>query len=114
MGEAEMSETRVALVTGSATGVGRACAVRFATQGFDVVVNYPGTDREEAEETVLLVKEQGSEALLVKCDVSSDNEVVAMISHVEQAFGWLDVVINAAGYTNFVAHADLNAMTEEK
>ncbi|NCF86746.1 MAG: SDR family NAD(P)-dependent oxidoreductase [Verrucomicrobiaceae bacterium] len=60
-----MSETRVALVTGSATGVGRACAVRFAPQGFDVVVNYPGTDREEAEETVLLVKEQGSEALLV-------------------------------------------------
>lgn len=37
-----------------------------------------------------------------------------MISHVEQAIGRLDVVINAAGYTNFVARADLNAMTEEK
>ena len=109
-----MSETRVALVTGSSTGVGRACAVKFATQGFNVVVNYPGADREEAEETVRLVKEQGQEALLVKCDVSSNKQVVTMIAEVEQSFGRLDVVVNAAGFTNFVEHADLDGMTEEK
>ena len=109
-----MSETRVALVTGSATGVGRACAVKFAAQGFDVVVNYPGADREEAEESVRLVKDHGQEALLVKCDVSSDKEVVATIAEVEQSFGRLDVVVNAAGCTNFVEHTDFDRMTEEK
>ena len=109
-----MNETQVALVTGSATGVGRACAVKLATQGFDVVVNYPGADHEEAEETVRLVKEQGREALLIKCDVSVDQEVISMIAKVEQAFERLDAVVNAAGFTHFVEHADLDGMTEEK
>lgn len=109
-----MNATRVALVTGSATGVGRACAVKFAAQGFDVVVNYPGLDREEAEETVRLVKEQGQEVLLVQCDVSADREVVDMIAEVEKFFGRLDVVVNAAGVTHFVDHTDLDGMTEEK
>jgi|GEM_PF-6277268 len=43
------SEKKVVPVTGSATGVGRACAVKFASNGLNVVVNYPGTDKKEAE-----------------------------------------------------------------
>ncbi len=105
---------RVALVTGSASGVGRACAVKFAELGYDVVVNYPGADRDEAGETVRLVQSLGRETLLVCCDVSSDDQIVAMVGEVERKFGRLDVVVNAAGFTHFVDHEDLDDMSEEK
>lgn len=107
-----VSEKKVALVTGSATGVGRACAVKFASNGFNVVVNYPGADKDEAEETVGLVAEQGAKAILAKCDVSLNEEVVAMIDEIEMAFGRLDVVVNAAGTTHFVPHEDLDTLSE--
>jgi 3-oxoacyl-[acyl-carrier protein] reductase len=110
----ENKDGRVVLVTGSATGVGRACAVKFATLGFDVVVNYPGADKEEAEETVRLVENLQRRAMLVQCDVSRDDQVVAMVEGIEQTFGRLDVVVNAAGLTYFVEHADLDGLTEQQ
>ena len=65
-----MTETSrpVALVTGSATGVGRACALQFADRGFDVVVNY-SRSQAEAEQTVADVEARGGKTLLVCCDV---------------------------------------------
>jgi 3-oxoacyl-[acyl-carrier protein] reductase len=105
---------KVALITGSATGIGRACATKFASLGFKVIVNYPGVDREQAEETVRLVEGQESEALLIECDVSRDYQVVAMVQQIEQAFGRLDVVVNCAGVTHFIEPSDLESMTEEK
>jgi len=108
------SDKKVALVTGSATGVGRACAAKFAANGFDVVVNYPGADKVEAEKTVGLVAELGGKAILAKCDVSLDEEVVAMIADIERAFGRLDVVVNAAGITHFVPHEDLDNLSEDQ
>ena len=108
------SSNKVALITGSATGVGRACAIKFATLGYHVVVNYPGMDREQAEETVRLVEGQEREALLIECDVSRDDQVVSMVKQIEQAFGRLDVVVNCAGVTHFVEASDLESMTEEK
>jgi len=107
------SERKVVLVTGSATGVGRACAVKFASLGFNVVVNYPGADEEEANETVRLVEAQGMSALLARCDVSRDDEVVAMLAATEKTFGRLDVLVNAAGTTTFVEHENLQGLTEE-
>ncbi len=104
----------VALVTGSASGVGRACAVRLATEGYDVVVNYPGADRTEAEETVALVQARGRQALLVQCDVSRNDEVVRMIEAVGAWLGRLDIVVNNAGATYFVEPAKLDEMTEDK
>ena len=108
------SERKVVLVTGSATGVGRACAVKFASMGFDAVVNYPGADEEEAKETVRLVEAQGVNALLSRCDVSRDDEVVAMLAATEKTFGHLDVLVNAAGATAFVEHEDLQGLNEEQ
>jgi 3-oxoacyl-[acyl-carrier protein] reductase len=106
------SQRKVVLVTGSATGVGRACAVKFASMGFDVVVNYPGADEEEAKETVRLVEAEGMTALLSPCDVSRDDEVVAMLAATEKVFGYLDVLVNAAGATAFVKHDDLQGLSE--
>lgn len=103
----------VALITGSATGVGRACAVRFARLGYDVIVNYSRSE-DDAKQTVRLIEEQGRVALLQQCDVRSDEQVRGMLEAVRECFGRLDVLINNAAMTHFVKHDDLDAMTEQK
>jgi len=102
-----------ALVTGSATGVGRACAARLAAAGFDVVVNYSRSE-DEAKETCRLVEAEGVSSLLVKCDVSRNDAVVEMLKCIEKKFGRLDVLINNAGCTSPIPHRNLDEMTEEK
>ena len=90
------TERKVALVTGSATGVGRACAVRFAKLGYAVVVNYSKSEA-DARETVRLVEETGAPALLCKATVADAAQVNEMIAAMEAAFDRLDVLVNNAG-----------------
>jgi 3-oxoacyl-[acyl-carrier protein] reductase len=103
---------KVALVTGSATGVGRACAVRFARLGFAVVVNYSKSEA-EALETLQLVEAEGAPALLFKANVADATQVNEMIAAAESTFDRLDVLVNNAGTTHFIPHADLDALTDE-
>lgn len=108
-----MSEKSLALITGSATGVGRACAVKFASLGYDVVVNYTKSEQ-EAEETVRLVEAEGAKALLIKCDISDEDAVNKMISAIGEKYDSLDVLVNNAGCTFAVPHKNLDEMTSEK
>ena len=105
------SPRKVALVTGSATGVGRACAVRFAKLGFAVVVNYSKSES-DAKETVRLAEAAGAPALLCKAHVGKEDEVKAMVALAVATFGRFDVLVNNAGTTHFVAHTDLDALTD--
>src|SRR5207249_3384776 len=104
-GENSMSNAarKVALVTGSATGIGRACALRFAESGFDVVVNYSRSEA-EARETLKLVEACHVRGLLVKCDVGDDSAVRGMLHAVERELGRLDVLVNNAATTWFIDH----------
>ena len=102
---------KVALVTGSATGVGRACAVRFAKLGFAVAVNYSKSEA-DAEETAALVRACGVPVLLHQATVGDDVQVKAMIARVKAELGGLDVLVNNAGTTHFIAHTDLDALTD--
>ncbi len=102
---------RVALVTGSATGVGRACAVRFAKLGYAVAVNYSKSVA-EAEETADLVRACGVPVLVHKANIGDDTQVRGMIAAVEATFGSLDVLVNNAATTHFVPHADIDALTD--
>ncbi|MGE5191314.1 MAG: SDR family NAD(P)-dependent oxidoreductase [Deltaproteobacteria bacterium] len=104
---------KVALVTGSATGIGRACALRFAENGFHVVVNYSRSEA-DARETLTLVEACHVRGLLVQCDVGNDADVRNMLHTVEREFGRLDVLVNNAGTTWFIDHKNLEEMSEEK
>jgi len=107
------SKSKVALVTGGGTGVGRAASLQFAKRGFDVAINY-SRSRDDAEQTANEVRELGQRSIAVQCDVASDEQAVSMIKTVRHEFGRLDVLVNNAGMTYFVEHADLDALSEEK
>jgi 3-oxoacyl-[acyl-carrier protein] reductase len=101
-----------ALVTGSATGVGRAAAVALAKRGLAVAVNYSRSQK-EAEETAAEVRRAGVPALLCKANVADNAAVCAMIARCREEFGGLDVLVNNAGTTHFIDHTDLDALTDE-
>ncbi len=108
-----IQQKRVALVTGGGTGVGRATSLQLAQRGYDVAINY-SRSKDDAEGTAAAVRELGVKAITIECDVSNDEGVRAMIDRCQRELGRLDVVVNNAGTTHFVDHADLEAMTEEK
>lgn len=91
--------TKVALVTGAASGIGRAIAVALAHAGFDVGINYSRSEA-EAHETARQVGEIGRKAVVIRADVSSEDDVISMIRQFESAFGGrLDLLVNNAGTT---------------
>jgi 3-oxoacyl-[acyl-carrier protein] reductase len=102
---------RVALVTGSATGIGRAAAWRFAERGYAVVVNYSRSSA-EAEETADGVRTRGSDVRVVQANVGDDSAVRQLVAETVDGFGGLDVLVNNAATTHFVPHQNLDALTE--
>jgi 3-oxoacyl-[acyl-carrier protein] reductase len=106
-----MPHERVVLVTGSATGVGRAAAVRFARRGFAVAVNYSRSEK-EANETLAAIKDVGVPAILCRATVGNDVQVRAMVERCRTELGGLDVLVNNAGMTHFIPHTDLDAVTD--
>jgi 3-oxoacyl-[acyl-carrier protein] reductase len=103
---------KVALVTGSATGIGRAVALRFAREGFAVAVNYSRSEK-EARQTLAEVESHGVPAILCAASVADQRAVQTMVSRCCQELGGLDVLVNNAGTTKFINHADLHALTDE-
>ena len=105
-----MSQERVALVTGSATGIGRSVALKLAERGFAVTINY-SKSKDEADETADGVRRLGARALVYAANVADDTAVRAMVERTTEEFGGLDVLVNNAGTTHFVPHNDLEGLT---
>jgi 3-oxoacyl-[acyl-carrier protein] reductase len=107
-----MSQERVALVTGSATGIGRSVAWRLAERGFAITVNY-SKSKADAEETADGVRRRGAKALVYAANVADDTAVRAMVERTTAEFGGLDVLVNNAATTHFVPHTDLEGLTSQ-
>ena len=99
--DSKKMEGMVAIVTGGSRGLGRAIAKEFAAEGAKVVVSarrssptgLPGTAVETAEQ----IREAGGEAMALTCDVSDEEQVVAMVSQTIDMYGQIDVLVNNAG-----------------
>ncbi len=89
---------KVALVTGGSRGIGRAIAVALAREGAKVAINFAGNEK-AAEETKALVEQAGSEAILLKADVSDKDADAALIDTVVKTYGKIDILVNNAGIT---------------
>jgi NAD(P)-dependent dehydrogenase (short-subunit alcohol dehydrogenase family) len=89
---------RVALVTGAASGIGRATAVRLAGEGAKVAV--ADMNQAGAEEATAAIHAAGGDAIALTIDVTDDVAFAALFEQVEQAFGGIDIMVNNAGVTS--------------
>lgn len=103
---------KVAIVTGSATGIGAAVAERLARRGAKIVINYSKSEA-EAQATAKAAREAGGEVLVVQGNVAEDADCRRLAKAAMDAWGRIDILVNNAGTTKFAAHHDLDALSAE-
>lgn len=97
-----------ALVTGASRGIGRAIAIRFAADGYDVVVNYRSSEAAALEVVDTIESDNDPSAIAVRADIGDDDAVEACIETTVDAFGSLDHVVNNAGINQHRYTPDLS------
>jgi 3-oxoacyl-[acyl-carrier protein] reductase len=105
-------KNKTALITGGATGIGKAVALNLAREGANIVINY-SKSLKEAKETLEEINQCGVKGLILQGDVSDNKQVVRMFQQIIDHFGRIDILVNNAGTTNFVPLEDLNGLLEE-
>jgi len=103
---------RVAVVTGGGTGIGRAISELFAKEGAIVVVNY-SRSRDEAEKTAEEIRNAGGKAVAIAADVSKQSDATSLMDAAVRDFGRLDYLVNNAGWSTRIPHAQLEDLTDE-
>jgi 3-oxoacyl-[acyl-carrier protein] reductase len=106
-------KSKIALVTGAATGIGRATVLALAAAGAaGVAINYRSA-KPEAEKLANEVRQAGADPLLVQGDVKSESDVRRMVGEVEKHFRRIDILVNNAGVTHWVPVKDIQKLTDE-
>ncbi|HEY2034922.1 MAG TPA: glucose 1-dehydrogenase [Rhizomicrobium sp.] len=108
----EQLKGKVAIVTGSASGIGASVALGLAKRGCNVVVNFSRNEK-DAKAVAEQVKELGARALLVQADVARDEDCRKLAGSALDLWGRIDILVNNAGTTKFAAHTDLGALSAE-
>ena len=108
--ESAADRTRTAVVTGASGGIGSAICERLAADGFEVAVGY----RSSADRAAAVAERlPGGGHWTVAVDVEQPDSIAALAVDVENIFGRLDLLVNCAGVTEPVPHADLNGLTDD-
>jgi Dehydrogenases with different specificities (related to short-chain alcohol dehydrogenases) len=103
---------KTAIITGGGTGIGRAIALELAREGANVVINY-SRSHDEAMQTLREVREAGGDGEVFRANVSSESEVDQMCRYVADKYKSIDILINNAGTTNYVALEDLDGLLDD-
>jgi 3-oxoacyl-[acyl-carrier protein] reductase len=103
---------KVAIVTGSASGIGAATAIGLAKRGANVIVNYARSE-EAARKVGEAVKEAGADMRVVGANVAEDEDCRRLAQAALEAWGRIDILVNNAGTTKFASHSDLDALSAE-
>ena len=101
-----MLKGKTAIITGSGRGIGRAIALAMAEQGANIVVN--DVNMESAGEVVAEIEAMGRQAIAVKADVTSEDQIKAMIETCINRFGKLDILVNNAGIIQTVPVTEID------
>jgi 3-oxoacyl-[acyl-carrier protein] reductase len=99
----------VCIVTGSATGIGAACAGLLAAKGAHIAINYTKSEK-DAYEVAAACEAKGIETILVRADVASNDDCRKLAKAALDKWGRIDCLINNAGITKFAKHGDLDAL----
>lgn len=103
---------RVAIITGSSSGVGAATARLLSSLGCNVVINY-NSNAEGARQVAADCEEMGAQALIFGANVAADEECRAMVAAAMEKWGRVDILVNNAGTTKFVEHSNLDGLSAE-
>ena len=105
----------VCLVTGAATGIGAATALRFAQDGWAVGINnFDDSTRAAAESVAAQCRDAGAQTLVIDADVGDDAACRRMVETVRAQWGRLDALVNSAGTTRVIPHGDLEAIDADE
>ncbi|MBT6238336.1 MAG: SDR family oxidoreductase [Verrucomicrobia bacterium] len=105
------TQGKVAVITGSSRGVGRAVALRLARQGCRIVLNFRSS-KEEAESVLKELQKIDTPSLMIQADVSKESDCLALIQQTVDRFGGVDILVNNAATTDFLPFADLSLLTD--
>ncbi len=100
---------KVALITGSSSGIGKAIALLFAEEGANVIIA-SNTSSEDGNKVLQDVKEKGSDAIYIQADLTKEADIKSMFNKIKEKYGKLDILINNAGRT---FNVPFNEITEE-
>jgi 3-oxoacyl-[acyl-carrier protein] reductase len=104
---------KVALITGGATGLGRATALALARLGCSIALNHVAATKQEAESAKVEMSALNVATLLLEADVTDSDACRTMVSQTVELFGRLDILVNCAGVTRFIPHNALDDVRDE-
>ena len=106
------NKDKIAIVTGSSSGLGAAVAIGLAKKNVNVVINY-SKNKEEALKVQKICDDYGVKTLCIRANVSDDNDCRHLVEETIKKFNKVDVLVNNAGTTKFANHQNLEALSDE-
>src|SRR5205807_6253336 len=103
-------DSKVAIITGSDSGIGRGIALEYAKEGATVVVNY-AHNQQAAQEVLHIIEQNGGKAIVIQADVSQYQQCMGLIQQTVEHFNRLDIMVNNAGME---IHSPFVDVTEEQ